>query len=185
MKSMRIRLTRRQITIGLLGTVGGGAAAVWSSSWSDRTQLDLELPPAGNPFNPTYEVFLALSKIVLARPQLDDALARRLYQVFMEEPWGTKHVGHAYAVFRNALLKADQAAGERAPVELSALDAGERWFVAHLVTTWYLGIYYHEQRPTRRITLAGALMYDAVRGVVPIPYHDSIGFGGWTEPPKF
>jgi hypothetical protein len=106
-----------------------------------------------------------------------------MYDVFMQEPWGPKHVGHAYALLREAILKAGSSGG-REPVSFSALQSGERWFISHLVTTWYLGIYYHEQRPTRRITLIGALMYEAARGIAPTPYFESVGFGAWSEPPK-
>ena len=54
--------------------------------------------------------------------------------------------------------------------EAAALAPGERWFVSHLVSIWYLGVYYHEQRSIQRITSDGALMYEAVRGLLPAPY---------------
>jgi Membrane bound FAD containing D-sorbitol dehydrogenase len=179
---MKIRITRRQLALGLLAAVGGGAAGIWSLSRNDRTLVDLKLPATGNPFAPSYEVFLALSRIVLMRSKLDEAIARKLFDVFSDEPWGLKHIGHAYAVLRNEVVAANNRKQD-GPAPLSRLGEGEQWFVGHLVTTWYLGIYYHEQRPTQRITYAGALMFDAVTGLLPVTYFESVGYGSWIAPP--
>jgi|SRR5688572_14398444 hypothetical protein len=179
---MKIRITRRQLALGLIAAIGGGAAGVWSLYRHDRTPLELNLPPVGNPFSPSYEVFLALSQIMVLRTKLDEEIARKLFAVFSDEPWGPKHIGHAYAVLRSELAQAGAGSGTT-PVSVSGLGEGERWFVSHLVTTWYLGVYYHEQRPTQRITYAGALMFDAVRGLLPITYFESVGYGKWINPP--
>ncbi|MEX2128375.1 MAG: sugar dehydrogenase complex small subunit [Xanthobacteraceae bacterium] len=179
---MKVRISRRRLALGLLAVAGGSAAGVWSFYGRDRSAVELDLPGGGNPFAPSYEVFLALSQIVLMREKLDEEIARRLFAVFSNEPWGLKHIGHAYAVLRDELAHTGTA--ERAaPISLARLGDGERWFVGHLVTTWYLGVYYHEERPTQRITYAGALMFDAVEGLLPVTYFESVGYGSWVEPP--
>jgi hypothetical protein len=63
------------------------------------------------------------------------------------------------------------------------LDDGEKWFINHLLTTWYLGIYYHEQRPMQLISREKALIFDAARGAIPIPLFEATGFGAWVDPP--
>lgn len=181
---MRIRVSRRQIAVGLLAIVGGGTAAYWAGRREDSTPLDLELPAAGNPFAATFGEFFALSQIVLLRSELNERGARRLYEVFLEEPWAGKHIGHAYKLLREELIKHYRNVGDRGPVDFSRLETGERWFVDHLVTTWYLGVYYHQERPTRRILYEEALMFDAIRGTMPIPFLESTGFGAWAEPPS-
>jgi len=179
---MKIRLTRRQVATAVLLAVGGGTALWWTAPWSDDI-WELELPPPGNTEHPPFEVFLALSRIVLMRRDLDGAVARRMYDVFMAEPWGPKHIAEAYAGLRRAVVTRLGKASSKRAAPADVLESGERWFVSHLVTTWYLGVYFHEQRPTQRITLDGALMYDAMRGILVKPYVESMGYGRWVDPP--
>ena len=181
---LQIKLTRRQLALIILTAAGGSAAAV-KLIRRDDTAVELGLPSPADPNNPPFEVFEALCWIALARTKLDVKLVRRMYEIFMEEPWGPKHIGHAYATLYEALAHTGEKLEERRePPPVSRLGSGERWFVSHLVTTWYLGIYYHEQRPTRRITRSGALMYAALRGLAPVPYTESSGYGAWAVPPS-
>lgn len=180
---MHIRMTRREIAFGLVAVAGGGLLPSWASALDDQTALDLLLPPGRDPLAPTFDIFQALSRIVLIRSQLDEQVAARMFEVFKQEPYGPKHIGTAYAVLREEMLRRTASGQRENGVPLTALGSNERWFVGHLVTTWYLGIYYHPERPTQRITLEGALMYDAARGLVPVPFRDAVGFGAWAEPP--
>ncbi len=180
---MKIRLTRRQAAIILITVCGGAAAAWWETARREQSALELSLPPPGDPNAPSFEVFVALSQIVLLRDQLDESAARRMYELFVDEPWGPKHVHTAYKALRAAIVERNRKADRMAPAPLNALGPGEKWFVSHLVTTWYLGVYYHEQRPTQRVTYTHALMFDAIRGTLPIPYLESTGFGAWAELP--
>jgi hypothetical protein len=180
---MKVRVTRRQVALGLVAIAGAAGAAYWRLFAEDRSALDLELPRAGNPFAPSFDVFLALSQIVLVRSRLNTDAARKLHKVFVDEPWGPKHIGHAYAVLRDELARQYRNRGARGQVSFSRLQEGERWFVGHLVTTWYLGVYYHEQRQTQRLLYEDALMFDTIRGVLPIPFLENVGFGAWADPP--
>ena len=93
----------------------------------------------------------------------------------MNEPWGAEHISGAYRKLR-------QQPNESATVE--KLTEGEGWFVSHLLTTWYLGVYYHEKRPTQRVTYEHALMFDAVKDWLPIPLLESTGPGNWQKSPE-
>jgi hypothetical protein len=68
-------------------------------------------------------------------------------------------------------------------VAQTKLAYGETWFISHLVTTWYIGAYYHPERATQWITLQKALMYRPVQRLIPKPYYESVGFGNWVNPP--
>jgi hypothetical protein len=180
---MDITLTRRDITTGLLAIAGASFAPFLAGAQSDQTRLQLTLPQLANRSAPTFETFMALSSILLMRSDLDLQAARRYFELFMAEPWGPKHIGTAYALLRNAVLARAQRGGREA-VEQAALPAGERWFISHVVTTWYIGVYYHPERPTEWITLHGAVMYDAAGAIVPKPYEESVGYGNWARIPK-
>jgi D-sorbitol dehydrogenase-like protein len=179
---MKILVTRRQLVLTLIAVMGGSAAGFWSIAGRDETGVELVLPPPGNPMFPSLETFRALSQIAFARTVLDETLVRRMYEIFMDEPWGPKHIGTAYAVLYRALGQAKSENWKLAEW-LPLLGPGEKWFVSHLITTYYLGIYYHEQRPTRRVTYEDAAMFDAIRGILPVPFLESTGFGTWTDPP--
>lgn len=180
---MDITVTRRDIAASLLALAGVSVAPYFAAAQSDTVRLQLSLPPIANRMAPTFEIFLALSRIVLMRNDLDLEAGRRYFELFTAEPWGLKHIGTAYAMIRETVMSHAQQGG-RAAVEQAQLPQGERWFISHLVTTWYIGVYYHPERPTDWITLRGAVMYDATRGIVPRPYEDNVGYGGWTHLPK-
>lgn len=118
--------------------------------------------------------------LVTCHDDLDRSVSDRLYPVFMEEPWGPKHIATAYAVI-HAAVPPDGLTCE--PVHRVSLDTGEAWFVEHLVTTWYLGVYYHAERPTRRLLYEEALMFGPVADLLPIPLIEAVPYGDWSVPP--
>ena len=182
MSSATISLTRRDIAICLLAIAGGSALPYWASAQDDSTQLRITLPPANRSNAATFEIFLALSQIILVQADLDQGVARRLYDLFMAEPWGPKHIATAYAALRKTFTDSGQHGGQETFAQ-TQLPYGETWFISHLVTTWYVGVYYHPERSTQWITLNRALMFRAVRDLVPERYRESVGFGSWAHPP--
>lgn len=118
-RGMEVKLTRRQVAWGAL-TVAGSGAAVLGLVAHDKTDHRNALPLPGDPNNPTFAQFEALCRIVLARSQLDGALARRMFAIFVVEPWGPMHIGHAYAKLRAALANSGARLRDRPAVELSS-----------------------------------------------------------------
>ena len=180
---MKILISRRDLILFVAAVVASASAVIW---WrrSDRDTIAFSLPPVGNPNAPSFEAFIALSCIVLARPKIDEALARRLFEKFKREPWGEKHIGTAYKSLLSEMERRRQPILALNSATLSSIPHDERWFISHLLTTWYLGIYYYENQAPERITFEGALMYDAVREIAPIPYFSSVGYGGWADLPR-
>jgi hypothetical protein len=171
----QLTLTRRQLIQALIAL--GLAGAAWKFfGGDDHDTTTVSSPPTiTDPNNPSFEVFLSFSTIVTMHKALDIPTARKIYDLIMTEPWGPQHLTACYEKLQKQLHDHDTK---------HALTAGESWFFSHILTTWYLGIYYHEKRPTQRVTLEHALMYTQTKGFMPIPYFESTGFAGWTKPPE-
>jgi len=105
-----------------------------------------------------------------------------MYPLFMEEPWGPKHIAAAYEGLTKALASAPGACSAPELIASGALGKGERWFCEHLLVTWYLGIYYHE-RKTVRVLYTEALMWDPVRELTKVPGLSGGEPGYWINPP--
>ncbi|NBX04213.1 MAG: hypothetical protein EBR02_09205 [Alphaproteobacteria bacterium] len=170
-----IRLTRRKLVqmLALLGA-GGATWRYWQHFAQDETVIKAPAAPA-DAEHPSLQIFAALCAMVTLRDDLDHETTKKMYDVFMDEPWGPQHIAGAYQKMYHAL-------GGKKPA--TKLSDGESWFVSHLLTTWYLGIYYHEKRPTQRITYEHALMFNIIRELAPIPFIDSTGFGHWAHAPE-
>lgn len=123
---------------------------------------------------PSPETFASLCALVTTHDNLDSGTMSAMYKVFMAEPWGPEHMAGLYAKL-TAALKGGKPA---------TLTQGEAWFARHLLSTWYLGIYYHEERPVQRITYEHALMFRVLQGKLPVPYLEATGFGKWAEAPE-
>ena len=128
-----------------------------------------------DPSDPSFEVFVALSAIVLLRDTLDQAAAKRMYKLFMDENWGPQHITSCYRKICKQISGAP---------DIVKLTDGENWFVNHVITTWYLGIYYHEQHIPVRVSYETALMFRPIDDWLPVPFIAGVGFGNWQTPPK-
>lgn len=175
-------LTRRRVALAVAAAVGAAGAGTWywSRMTGDPGPFAAALPPLDATQPASVEVFHALSQLVTCRDDLDPAVTARLFPLFMDEPWGPKHIATAYSRLRAAAISQGTFCPPGAGVDLGA---EERWFVEHLLTTWYLGVYYHVDLPTRRMTYEGALMFDAVAGFLPLPLVERVSFGAWAQPP--
>ena len=176
------RAALRRIADAILGTALATSAARSALAAETASVLSRALPRLDDPARPSFKVFFALSRLVTCRSRLDPKAAEKLYPLFMEEPWGPKHVATAYMELTAALKNASAACSAPELIAAGVLGKGERWFCEHLLTTWYLGIYYH-QRKTVRALYEEALMWDPVRNFTTIPGLTGGEPGYWINPP--
>lgn len=142
------------------------------ASRDDPWVLDL---PAIDPDAPhSFAVFYALSQLLTQRAQLDRSLTQQIYHLMLDEPWGAHHIATTYAQLLGALSS---------PESQAVLGQGQAWFASHVLTTWYLGVYYHERIPPQRVTHTGALMFDAMGTAYPPRFVSGTGYAGWQALP--
>lgn len=179
----QIDVNRRTLLTALLN---GAATAVAARYWTGLASADSTLAlrePASVTDEVSFDMFYALSQLVTLRTHLDERVARRLYPLFLEEPWGAYHIRSTYAELRAALKQADSTSGRLHPAASGVLGKGQAWFASHVLTSWYLGVYYHERTAPIRVMHAEALMFDAAGDALPRPYVEATGFGAWGELP--
>jgi hypothetical protein len=150
----------------------------------EHPALDAGLPPLTDPEAPDLAVFERLCEIVCLAPSLDPVTTVRLYDLIKVEPWGLHHVGAVYG----KLLAHRGVDGRPRPLNSllheGHLSEGEAWFVSHLLTTWYLGIYYHESQPEPvRVSFETSRMWAALKGHVEPPGFSTAAPGDWSRPP--
>jgi hypothetical protein len=179
----KVTVTRRQIIKSLIA-LGAGSAFLfyWETLPHD---VSGSITVIGGDGKPTLGVFSLLSSVVTLRDDLNPEMMKEMYAAFLDEPWGPDHMLRCYRKIMAALPK-KEIATERPPLADTSwqFDKGEAWFLRHLLTTWYTGIYYHEERQIRAISYEHALMFDAARDTIPVPFVDATGFGTWAEPPE-
>jgi len=182
----QLNLSRRALLAALIGS--GIVTGLWRhliAGAEANPFPDLKLPePGPTDRPPSFEIFLALSQLVTLRQQLDDAVARRMFPLFLDEPWGEHHIHSTYAqILSLTRTSGDELLQQAHPAASSTLGKGQAWFAAHLLTTWYLGIYYHERMPPVRVAYSEALMHDIAHPAIPRRFVEAVGFGSWSSPP--
>jgi len=179
----KITLTRRQIIKSLIA-LGAGSSFLfyWETLPADNGG---SITVFGGDGKPTLEVFAFLSSVVTLREDLDPGIMKQMYDVFLDEPWGPNHILRCHRKITAALSRHGKSS-KRPPLKAPSwqFDDGEKWFLGHLLTTWYTGVYYHEQRPPQVISYEKALMFDAARAIIPVPFIEATGFGNWADAPE-
>lgn len=170
MRMLERSFSRRQIVKALLAVGASGIVLRYTSLFAADGKKIAVSKEASDPFGQ----FTALSRMITLRTTaLEQETAKRIYALIMDEPWGPQHLADCYTKLRRRLD------GHHA-----TLTEGEQWFLSHLLTTWYLGVYYHEQRGTRRVTYRHALMWNSVGEDVPLLYHQRTRPEDWGKPPE-
>lgn len=141
-----------------------------------------DMPALAHADKPSLQEFLRLSEILTGHGDLDSDMARRMYGLIVAEHYGLSHVGRVYERIRAA------AAGEPARtreqiLDPQAFDSGERWFIGHLLVTWYTGVYYHATG-NQRVGFEAALMHRALADMRPAPTRCGGATGFWASPPR-
>lgn len=170
----------------VLKSIGCGIAASLlnaGQALACKALFSCPAPDIADKSNPSFDIFYRLSQWVTCREELDLDIARKFYDVLQNEPWGKEHISRTYLKIREA---AETRKGETNVPQLmqdKTLDETETWFVSHLLTTYYLGVYYHEEREDTRLFYEEALMHDAIEGLAPIRLSGSTPFGEWNGKP--
>ena len=101
---LETRLSRRRLVAVLLtGLAAGKARSFWTAQRDDREFLKIALPATPDFDNPSFELFLTLSKLVTLREQLNVEMAEKMYPLFINEPWGTHHISSTYQQLLNQI----------------------------------------------------------------------------------
>lgn len=130
------------------------------------------------------DVFLRLAQSLTGSEELTSNFTAQFLPYFLDEPWGEKHIRTAFQIIDDNAPPALQGPG--GVVELlseEAFPAGEKWFLNHLATTLYTGVYYHERIRPVQVTTSGALVWDIVDDLVTRPGQAGLVPGYWAEPP--
>ncbi|MDD5180138.1 MAG: sugar dehydrogenase complex small subunit [Gallionellaceae bacterium] len=129
------------------------------------------------------DAFIRLSEIIAGTRQLDRDTAMQILEVIRAEPWGKEHLAQIAAKLMPSLSDSPLPADRQALLDPKRFSDGERWFIGHLLTTWFTGIYYH-QSGNHVVSYKNALMHAALEDVRPVPGHCNGVFGFWSEPPQ-
>lgn len=163
-------ITRREFVAALLALWAGSALP--GISWA-------QAEPAGAD---DLDAFLRLSAFVTGVAALDRETARQILDLIRAEPWGKEHLGQIAAKLLPSGPEAGLSGARGELLDPRRFTDGERWFIGHLLTTWFTGVYYH-QIGNHVVAYREALMHVALQDVRPAPGHCGGEFGYWSEPP--
>lgn len=130
------------------------------------------------------DVLYKLSQWVTYREHLSKDAAQKLYKIFENEPWGKEHIVQVYNKIRRSIQKSQNSYDLSQLLKSDLFNDGEKWFISHVITTWYLGVYYHETSDDTRVLYEDALMFESLDGIAPIPYRGNITYGQWEYVPE-
>lgn len=125
-------------------------------------------------------VFSSLCKLLTANSSLEDALIKKYFKVFQNEPYVEHHIRSTYSALLAELLKNDVIES----TSTSFLDGAELWFFQHLQTTLYTGVYYYEGVKPKRVSLERAIIFESLSNIYAKPYTGFTGFSGWASNPR-
>jgi len=168
----------RREAMTLVARVGAGLLAGALVCVDEARARGGSLPAARDAARIAWDEFHALSRILTDHDALDETLSRAIFEQLRVEPWGPEHMASVYARVRS-LLAGDGAREVRDP---SLFPDGERWFVSHVLVTWYTGVYYHETG-NRALGFEHALMHELLLDLRPVPTMCDREPGFWAAPP--
>ncbi|KAB7613486.1 hypothetical protein F9L33_12905 [Amylibacter sp. SFDW26] len=172
-------LNRRSVVLSLLSYGLGNTAMA-----KETLRIFQNYSPSLNdPEHPSFDVFYHLSQLICCRENLDKDGAQTMYLLMQQEPWGKKHISTAYTEIKNGLENRQSDASIADLVEAKEIGDGEAWFVSHILSTWYTGIYFHEAQPKQRILYDAALMWDVVGNYIAPPGTRILEPGSWANIP--
>lgn len=139
------------------------------------------MPAISMPDRPSLQEFIRLSEVLTGRNDLDPDMAHRIHALIEVEPHGPQHVTRVYERIR-AAVAGDPGMSREKLLDPQRFDSGERWFIGHLLVTWYTGVYYHAVG-NGRVGFEAALMHRTLADMRAPPSICGRKPGFWAAPP--
>lgn len=132
-----------------------------------------------------FDDFIRLSEFLTGTVHLDRHEGRKIYDLILAEPWGREHLAQIRAKLGDAPENKPPPSARHRLLDPKRFGDGECWFIGHLLTTWFTGVYYHAVG-NRSVTYVHALKFAALEDVRPVPTTCGGGrpFGFWSTPPE-
>jgi len=173
---------RRSFLNACLGIIAFLHASA-SLAQTEITKLLLGLKPESDINRPpSFDTFLLLSKILTAKSDLNLEFAKKIYETFLTEPWSAKHFNTVIQVIRR--VSDDNGGGFDLHVAMKEeqFEKNERWFISHLLFTWFTGVYYYTGRD-KRLSFQYALIHEVLADIHTTPTFSKQSHGFWAELP--
>lgn len=129
-----------------------------------------------------FQAFITISVFLTGVKKLDLDIARTIFDYLQAEPWGKEHLEQITVKLSPLLMAESMVVPRWQLLHPTRFNETEHWFVQHILTTWYTGIYYFEGA-SQFVAYQRALMNVALQDVRPIPGFSNGDFGFWGEPP--
>lgn len=150
------------------------------------TEAILNLPELDAPYtdNVEFDVFYRLCQLILGQVDLNQEVAQKIYRLNNKEQWGRFHAASIYQLITDRYYDSEKAETLPLLVQKGLFKEAEEWYLTHLLTTWHLGIYYHDDTPEPiRVSFSSSLMWQAVEGVIPVPGMSNFEPQYWAKAP--
>jgi len=128
------------------------------------------------------EAFMKLSVFLTGIEKLDNEMAQKIFGYLFAEPWGKEHFDQVCEKLSPIFVVESTIVPRWQLLYPNRFTEGERWFIRHLLTTWFSGVYYYEAR-SQFIAYRRALMNVALLDIMPTPGYSDGPFGVWSMPP--
>lgn len=129
-----------------------------------------------------FQAFVTISVFLTGVKNLDLEIARKIYDHLRAEPWGKQHLELITVKISPLLMSESLVVPRWQLLHPTRFSETEHWFIQHILTTWYTGIYYFENT-AQFVTYQHALMNVALQDVRPTPGVSDGNYGFWSEPP--
>lgn len=129
-----------------------------------------------------FQAFVTISVFLTGVKQLDLEIAREIFTHLLAEPWGKEHLEQITVKLSPLLMAESMVVPRWQLLHPTRFTGTEHWFIQHILTTWYTGIYYFEDT-SLFVAYQRALMNVALQDVMPTPGFSDGAFGFWSQLP--
>jgi hypothetical protein len=128
----------------------------------------------------TLEDFHNLSKWICCRHELNLEDTKKIFSVFEKEPYVKEHMKRSFQLIKDKYIINSESTDFKSIWSEIPEQDGIKWFIGHVFTTWYLGIYYYEGIEPQKILHETSLMYLDMHDLGTVPFINPIGYAAWA-----